>query len=1507
MKRILLPLLLFTGFFIQAQVYNNEWIDYSKTYYKFRIGSNGLFRISQATLNSIGLGSTPAENFQLWRNGQEIPIYTTAASGPMGGSDYIEFWGQMNDGKPDKPLYVNPDYQLNDHWSFQTDTAAYFLTVNTGANRRLVPSTNDVAGNTLSPEPYFMYTLGNYLHEKINIGNAAIVQTSYVYSSEYDKGEGWTCNDIGNGVSYTVAHSNLHVYTSGPTPTFTLNAAGNAVDQRSFHATINGTQVAQQSMDYYEYAKIQTNFPLSTIATNSATVSIVNDCPTSGDRMVVAQYEITYPRQFNFDNLKNFVFGLPANINGNYVEISNFNYGTTAPVLYDITNGKRYVADISVPSLVRIALAPSSVDRTLILVSEDNSNVNSITTIQPRNFINYGLSANQGDYLIISNQVLYTASDGSSPVDDYRAYRNSPAGGGYNAKVYDIDQLVDQFGYGIKKNPLAIRNFIQYSLNNYAISPKFAFLIGKGIDYADYRSYESVADVTTKTNLEKLNLVPTFGYPASDNLFSCLNGNNIPLVPTGRLSVINADEVAVYLKKVKTYEATQAFSSPLIADKAWMKNVVHVAGADDDNLQAILDQLMSNYKGIISDTLFGGNVSSFSKSSPDQVQQLASDELKALFQEGLSVILYFGHSSASTLDFNLDDPSNYNNTGKYPIFIALGCNAGNLYNFDQTRLLIHSTISENFVLTPNKGSVAFLATTSLGIVQYLDIFNSNNYKAISFSKYGRSIGEIMQEAVRQTFNVTSQNDFYARVHCEQISLNGDPALKYNTHSKPDYVIEDPLVKISPSIVSVAQSSFHLDAKMMNLGMAVDSNIVVEIKRTYPNNVTQVIKRDTIAGIRYIDSISMDIPIVATRDRGQNKITITVDADNKVDELYETNNSITKEIFIYDNVANPVFPYNYSIVNHQNLKLVASTANPFAISAQYSIELDTTELFNSPSKLSNTFTTIGGVFEYSPPITLQDSTVYYWRVGQIPQSGEPLWNTASFVYLANGGDGFNQSHYFQHLKSQFERISLDSASRRWNFDLNSNNVFARNGVYPATSSQGAYYSGTINNKSGFIGPGCAYDEVIINVIDPTSLNVWKNNYSGSSGLYQSYLATCGAGRDYNFEYLLNTSAWRKKAMDFLDSIPNGTFVLIRSNTNPTSSGNTYPGVWKTDQTLFGAGNSLYQRLYDQGFTGLDSITTPRSWVFLYKKNRPNDLKPQWVISQGIYDGINVNSTVYSPDTLGYITSPAFGPAKKWNQLHWRGKSVDAGAGDAPTVDVYGIDQGGNQLLLYPGINQSTQDFDLSSVDATAYPYLMLKMKNLDSINYTPYQLNYWRIDCVPVPEGAIAPNISFQMDTTAEVGQPVNFKIAFKNVSEKPFDSLKVSLVVTDKNNVPNIIPIPRQKPLVAGDTLTLSTTINTKSLSGTNSLYVDFNPNNDQPEQYLFNNFAYKNFYVKPDSLNPLLDVTFDGQHILNKDIVSSKPHILVKLKDEAKWMVLTDTSLFTFKVQYPDNSLHSF
>src|SRR5947208_905883 len=98
-----------------------------------------------------------------------------------------------------------------------------------------------------------------------------------------------------------------------------------------------------------------------------------------------------------------------------------------------------------------------------------------------------------------------------------------------------------------------------------------------------------------------------------------------------------------------------------------------------------------------------------------------------------------------------------------------------------------------------------------------------------------------------------------------------------------------------------------------------------------------------------------------------------------------------------------------------------------------------------------------------------------------------------------------------------------------------------------------------------------------------------------------------------------------------------------------------------------------------------------------------------------------------------------------------------------VSVIGITSSGAQQVLY-NLNSSQQDFDISSVSATTYPYLQLQLRNADSLHFTPYQLNYWRILYDPVPEGGLSANIAYSYKDTLEPGETLKGAIAFKNVS-----------------------------------------------------------------------------------------------------------------------------------------------
>ncbi|RYY00256.1 MAG: hypothetical protein EOO53_22315, partial [Gammaproteobacteria bacterium] len=341
-----------------------------------------------------------------------------------------------------------------------------------------------------------------------------------------------------------------------------------------------------------------------------------------------------------------------------------------------------------------------------------------------------------------------------------------------------------------------IRNFIRFARNKFSVKPKNAFIIGRGMHYKDQRSLDANGTSTQKDNSEKLNLVPSFGWPASDLLLSAEPGTSSPATPIGRLTVVTPDEITVYLKKVKEYEQAQRTLSPAIGDKLWMKNIAHIAGAGEDPLATILITALKGYERTIEDSLYGANVTMFTKTSTNSVQQLSDADLINLFNEGLSLITYYGHSSATTLEFNLDEPANYSNQGKYPMFLALGCNAGNTFDYNENRFTQRNYLSDKYVLAPDRGSINFIASSHFGIVHYLDIWNSRAYVNMARTLYGGTIGEIMKKTIEDVYGFTSPDDFFARCNAEETVLNGDPAIRLNQQPKPDYAITDTMVKVA---------------------------------------------------------------------------------------------------------------------------------------------------------------------------------------------------------------------------------------------------------------------------------------------------------------------------------------------------------------------------------------------------------------------------------------------------------------------------------------------------------------------------------------------------------------------------------------------------------------------------------------------------------------------------------------------------------------------------------------
>jgi hypothetical protein len=185
---------------------------------------------------------------------------------------------------------------------------------------------------------------------------------------------------------------------------------------------------------------------------------------------------------------------------------------------------------------------------------------------------------------------------------------------------------------------------------------------------------------------------------------------------------------------------------------------------------------------------------------------------------------------------------------------------------------------------------------------------------------------------------------------------------------------------------------------------------------------------------------------------------------------------------------------------------------------------------------------------------------------------------------------------------------------------------------------------------------------------------------------------------------------------------------------------------------------------------------------------------------------------------------------------------------------------------------------------------------------------------PLPEAAIDGSSGyswFPVSDTLIEGQEVSFAVDIKNIFHLPMDSLLVSYWVTDQNQQIHPIVYPRQDSLLVGETMRDTITFSTAGMAGINLFWMEVNPFvngslyvTDQPEQKHFNNLLQIPFYVSRDNENPILDVTFNGRHILNNDIVSPESEILITLKDDNEYLIMDsdmDTTLFGIYLTDPD------
>ncbi len=820
---------------LKAQTYTNNWVTPGTNYAKISVSQTGIYELTGQELAVAlpGVIGAASNSLSLIYLGKPVAIEVVAAGATFQATDKIRFYGRINNGELESELYRPTSDQPHKLSSLYSSKSHYYLSIN-AALHKSINNESEIASATniaqVTSKQITAYTSDFTFNS--TTGPIPILQHSF-----FERGEGPSGPIIRANVPKVIK-----VPVKGITSPFAkleLLLNGREQSVRKVRVVVADKDTSVNVVNFNSLL-VKLNLALTLpVPQDSVSITLTADA----DRFSVSVVNLSFTKA-ETNEANSGTFYLPANANVGNVSFSKIN--ANSPIVYNITdvyNIKKLKVGASTATNVQFITDPA-------VKTKENIYYQSSIFIKPDSIKPYisRLTLNStANYLIISNKKLKASAE------RYRDFRSSAEGGSHIVELVYIDDLYNDFGYGIL-SPLAIKNYLRLKLAS--PSPKNLLLIGKA--FSAYTGINSATD-----------LVPSIGYPASDLLLSSGIISHIDVfgLATGRIPATTDIEVDDYLLKVKAHlNQAQIFER---------KKVFHFNGgktnAEITNFGTIMDNL-----GIIAvESDFGASLQSKRKTDPAATAQPAN--LGPTVNGGQALMGYFGHSSYTSLDFNIgfttDPVQNYNNS-QYPIFYFSGCAFNNYFREI-------NTLSKDWIFAKNKGAVAIVGQSYYGYESALTKHGTQFYETIFKSAVEPTIGEALKISSQK---VQSKAGFTAIdvLNNNQTLLFGDPEVKIFGFREPDYMID----QNSFSQV-LAGNNRTVKFKITNNGKK--SPEVVRIKVTeegLPNNVVKFIDVPNFATKDSVTVVLENITLLS-------KIKIEIDSPNSILESNESNNT-----FIY---------------------------------------------------------------------------------------------------------------------------------------------------------------------------------------------------------------------------------------------------------------------------------------------------------------------------------------------------------------------------------------------------------------------------------------------------------------------------------------------------------------------------------------------------------------------------------------------------------------------------------